>query len=287
MAIRILVVDETAFVRDSLKKALRRFLPDVDLFDAVNGSRALPVLRSNKIDLVISEWDLEEMSGQELLQWMRNDETYQKSPFIVTSGVGERDLVMKAIEAGASDFMAKPFSPDELQKKVVKQLAKIGYRPKVKGNGSASSLEALQSGVRKREVMKPREIKSGADALMSKKASSADILTGKAKQKKGFNGTALLTIGQTHCKCVVHDITLTAAQLITERPPNLFHLFDTGTIEIADDKTEIIAKLKVYVHMLQAGDPRPDATKLQLVVRYVDNPPEAMENLSRHIAKSK
>ncbi|VUD69113.1 Chemotaxis protein CheY [Thalassocella blandensis] len=292
MAIRILVVDEAAFVRDSLKKALRSFLPDVDVFDAANGSRALPILRGNKIDLTLSDWDLPEMSGQELLQWTRDSEEYKKMPFIVVSGTGDRELVMKAIESGANDFMAKPFSPDELQKKVVKQLAKIGYRPKVKNNGASSSLEALQAGVRKPQMMKPRTIKSGAEALMTKKAakpasSSADILTGGSRSKKGFNGSALLTIGQVRCKCAVHDISLTAAQLITERPPKLFQLFENGKIEIADDKTHIIATLNVYVHMMQASEPRPDASKMQLVVRYINNPPEAMEALSKHIAKNR
>lgn len=286
MAIRVLVVDEAAFVRDSLKRALRRFLPDVDVFDAVNGSRALPILRANKIDITISDWELPEMSGKELLRWVRESENYAKMPFIVISSGGDRDLVMQAIESGANDFMAKPFSPDELQKKVVKQLARIGYKANLKGNVSASSLDALTKGVKKPTVMKPREIKSGAEALLTKpNSSSADVLTGGSKKKKSFAGSALLKVGKINCKCAIQGISLTAINLVTERPPQMFKLFDIASIEIADEKANIIANLKVYVHMLQAADPRPDATKIQLIVRYVDNPPELMEPLSKAISK--
>ncbi len=284
MGIRILVVDETAFARDSLKRSLRRFLSDVEVFDAPNGSRALPLLRANKMNIVIADWELPEMSGEELLRWVRNDETYQKIPFIIVSSITDKSMVMNAVQAGASDFMAKPFSPDELQKKVVKQLAKIGYRPKQKGNGSAGSLETLTSGVRKPTVMKPRKIESADSFFKNKKPSSADVLTGGTK-KGGFNGSALLLIGQQRVRCEVNDLSLTGINLIAERPDPMFTVFDSAKIEIADDKANILATLNVYIHMLQAYDQRPDSSKIKLTARFINNKPEQMKEISRVIAK--
>ena len=77
MALRILIVDDAAFVRDTIKRTLRRFLQDVEIFDANNGHRAIAALKANKIHLILSDWEMPEMSGEELL----SDSPYV--PFLV------------------------------------------------------------------------------------------------------------------------------------------------------------------------------------------------------------
>lgn len=290
MKIRILVVDETAFVRDALKRAVRRFLKDVEVHDAINGSRALPVLRTNKIDLIITDWDMEEMNGRELLEWLRNEEKYAKTPCIVVSDEGDKNLVMGAINAGANDFMAKPFSPDEVQRKVVKQLARIGMKPKGVGetNRPENSLSALTGGAAgggapKPQVMKPREIKDAGFGKPAPKKKAA------APKGPSFSGTAHVHFSNGTLKCDIKDLSLTGLSGVVERPPveSMPMLFEQASADIEDAKGHPIAKLNVYVNALQASDPRPDSNSLKINLRYADNEPEKFEQLSKVVARSR
>ncbi|MFL0811306.1 MAG: response regulator [Agarilytica sp.] len=288
MKIRILIVDETAFVRDALKRAVRRFLKEVDIHDAINGQRALPVLRTNKIDIVITDWDMQEMNGRELVEWMRKEEKYAKTPIIITSDEGDKNLVMGAITAGANDFMAKPFSPDEVQKKVVKQLARIGMKPKGvqatnQAENSLSALTGSSVAAKKPKVMKPREIK---DAGFGKPAAAKKAPAAKASN---FTGTAHVHFSNGTLKCDIKDLSLTGLSGVLERPPveSMPQIFEQASADIEDAAGKPIAQLNVYVHALQAADPRPDSGGLKINLRYADNEPEKFEQLSKAVARSR
>ncbi len=289
MKIRLLIVDQTAFVRDALKRAVRRFLKDVEIFDAVNGNRALPVLRTNKIDIIIAEWDMEEMSGRELLEWVRGEEKYAKTPYIVTSDEGDRNLVMNAINAGANDFMAKPFSPDEVQKKVVKQLARLGYKSKdmqtQTQKSGLGSLDVLTGGgaPKKPQTIKPREIRSAGFGQPKPKATAKNA-TGKAGS---FDGVAHVHLANGSVKCAIRELSLTGISGNIERPSpeSMPQVFEAATADIENAKGEPIGQFNVYVHALQAGDPRPDAKSLKLSLRFTENDPAAFEQLSKAVAR--
>ena len=69
------------------------------------------------------------MSGEELLRWLRQQESGQDLPFIMVSSRGERDYVVKAVQAGANDYIGKPFKPETLRTKVNKALRQAGKSP--------------------------------------------------------------------------------------------------------------------------------------------------------------
>lgn len=287
MKIRILIVDETSFVRDALKRALRHFLKDVEVFDANNGHRALPVLRANKINLIISDWDMAEMSGRELLQWVRKEESCSKTPFIVTSDGGDRNLVMQAIKAGANDFLAKPFTPDEVEKKVSKQLARLGIKkpatPSASQNNGFGSVDVLTGGSAKPAAKKTREIRS-ADGFGKPKAQKP------APAKTGdFSGTAHLHFDGYSAKCAIVELSLVALVGVIKRasPEETPRLFDATSADIANASGEPIGQVKMYVHALQSRDPRPDAQHLKITLRFGDNAPEQLEQLSKAIARGR
>ncbi len=298
-AIRVLIVDETAFVRDALKRALRRFLKDVEIHDAVNGHRALSVLRTNKINLIITDWYMEEMSGQELVQWCRNEEKYAKCPIMVISDEGDRNMVMAAINAGASDFMPKPFSPDEVQKKVVKQLARIGYKPKGLsatpqgfGMGTADLLTGGGGGgSSKPQVMKPREIKSAAGFGKAAPAKGGGAGGKKAAAKAGnFEGIAHIHFKFGSTRCRVKELSLTGMSGIIERPDDgeeMPALFDEATANIENMKGEPIGEFNVYIHGLHSVDPRPDSSNIKVTFRFGDNDPEQFEQLTKAVARGR
>ncbi len=293
MKIRMLIVDQTAFVRDALKRSVRRFMKDVEIHDAINGNRAIAVLRTNKIDIIISEWEMEEMNGYELLQWARKEEKYEKTPFIVTSDEGDRNLVMEAIKAGASDFMAKPFSPDEVQKKVVKQLARIGYKAHgdkniLGANTGFGSVDVLTGGVKKPHVMKPREITSAGGFGGPAPAKKAKAKPAAAKSGN-FEGIAHIHFASGSVRCSVKELSLTGLSGLIDRPDpeEMPSLFDTASADIESSKGDPIAQLNVYVHGLQAIEPRPNATNLKITLRFAENEPEQFEQLSKAVAKGR
>lgn len=301
-AIRVLIVDETAFVRDALKRAIRRFLKDVEIHDAVNGHRALSVLRTNKINLIITDWYMEEMPGQELVQWCRNEEKYAKCPIIVISDEGDRNMVMAAINAGASDFMPKPFSPDEVQRKVVKQLARIGYKPKglsaspqSSGFGSADVLTGGGGGSSKPKPMKAPEVISaagfGKPAAASGGAGGGAGGGGKKPVAKSgnFDGVAHVHFKFGSARCRIKELSLTGMSGTIDRPDEgeMPSLFDEATANIENMQGDPIGELNVYVHALQSADPRPDSNSIKLTFRFGENDPEQFEQLSKAVARGR
>ena len=71
MAIRILVVDDATFIRDMIKKQLRDKIPGVEILDAPDGTRALAQLKNQSVDLILSDWEMPNMTGAELLTAVR------------------------------------------------------------------------------------------------------------------------------------------------------------------------------------------------------------------------
>ena len=120
MKLRILVVDDAAFVRDLVKKAVRDTYPGCELHEAIDGRKAITLLNQREINLVLCDWEMPEVSGIEVLQWMRADERYKKTPFMMITSRGDRDHVMKAVEAGVSDYIGKPFTRENFVAKMAK-----------------------------------------------------------------------------------------------------------------------------------------------------------------------
>ena len=139
MAIRILVVDDATFIRDMVKKHLREKIPGVEVYEAVDGSRALAAMKSQTMDLILSDWEMPNMSGEELLRAVRSSDQGATTPFVMISSRGDRNHVIKAVESGVSDYLTKPFTPEELLRKVFKQLKAVGKAPTHAGRQASTS----------------------------------------------------------------------------------------------------------------------------------------------------
>jgi chemotaxis signal transduction protein/ABC-type nitrate/sulfonate/bicarbonate transport system substrate-binding protein len=90
-----------------------------NVIEAVDGAQAMEKLASeDDIQLVISDWNMPNKSGLDVLNWMRQDPKYKDVAFLMATGQGDKIYVKQAMEAGASGVVAKPFSPDELKNKI-------------------------------------------------------------------------------------------------------------------------------------------------------------------------
>ena len=100
--VNFLVVDDCPTVRKIMHKALRHKLGAEKIFDACDGKDAINVLATEKIDIVISDWEMPKMTGEELLLKIRKTPKFQNLPFIMMTTHGERSFVLRAIQNGAN-----------------------------------------------------------------------------------------------------------------------------------------------------------------------------------------
>ena len=110
----ILVVDDSAMVRETLSQFLA-LLGFCQVDCAVDGSDALQKLRTKPYDLVISDWEMEPMPGDQLIRTMRREDALRQIPFITVSGGA---FAQEANSAGADGFLAKPFRMAALRAKI-------------------------------------------------------------------------------------------------------------------------------------------------------------------------
>jgi len=113
----ILVVDDYKTTIRIVHGLLRQ-LGFGNLDEAANGAEALSKLRSRRFGLVISDWNMEPMTGYELLVAMRADGALRAVPFIMITAETKTENVVLAKQAGANNFIVKPFNAPALKQKL-------------------------------------------------------------------------------------------------------------------------------------------------------------------------
>ncbi len=136
--IKILLVEDAAVMRKMEKKVLSS-LGHENIIESVDGDDAIAKLQSDStIELVISDWNMPNKSGLELLRWIRSNDQLKNLPFIMATGRGEKKEVTEANEAGVSAFISKPFNAAELKEKIDEAFGdkkeEMKERPKAKLN---------------------------------------------------------------------------------------------------------------------------------------------------------
>ncbi len=112
----ILIVDDQIEGRDILRRYLQQ--SNVNVLEADSGQSMFSVLAEHEVDLLLLDLILPEMDGDELLQLLKQDEKLRAIPVIVISGSKETDRVIRCIEAGAEDYLFKPFNPVLLRARI-------------------------------------------------------------------------------------------------------------------------------------------------------------------------
>ena len=117
MSMPILVVDDYNTMTRIVRNLLRQ-LGFMDVDDASDGSAALIKMQQKKYALVISDWNMEPMTGFALLQEMRADPSLSDIPFIMVTAESKTDNVIAAKKAGVSNYIVKPFNAQTLKNKI-------------------------------------------------------------------------------------------------------------------------------------------------------------------------
>jgi len=117
LSMKILVVDDFATMRRILKNVLKQ-IGFTNIVEADDGSTALAVLKKDKIDLIMSDWNMPKVSGLDLLKAVRSDEAMKATPFLMVTAEGQKDSVIQAVQAGVSNYVVKPFTADTIKEKL-------------------------------------------------------------------------------------------------------------------------------------------------------------------------
>ncbi|WP_410015413.1 chemotaxis response regulator CheY [Sodalis sp. C49] len=123
--LRFLVVDDFATMRRIVRNLLKELgFNNVD--EAEDGVDALTKLRANKIDFVISDWNMPNMDGLALLQNIRADGAMAALPVLMVTAEAKKENIIAAAQAGASGYVVKPFTAATLEEKLNKIFEKLG-----------------------------------------------------------------------------------------------------------------------------------------------------------------
>jgi two-component system, chemotaxis family, chemotaxis protein CheY len=121
---KMLTVDDSAVIRKIVKAAAE--VLQCELEEAEDGIKALEVLDKleGKVDLILLDWNMPGMDGYELLQNLKKDDVYKKIPVMMVTTESHKSNIINAIKAGAAHYMIKPFTIEELIKRIMECLGK-------------------------------------------------------------------------------------------------------------------------------------------------------------------
>jgi len=116
---KVLIVDDFATMRRILRNILKQ-IGFTDITEADDGSTALKELKKEKYDLILSDWNMPEMQGIDLLNTIKADDELKSIPFIMVTAEAQKDNIVGAVKAGVSSYIVKPFTAETISEKLKK-----------------------------------------------------------------------------------------------------------------------------------------------------------------------
>lgn len=113
----VLVVDDFATMRKIVRGCLKQ-LGFENVVEATDGAMALEKLKTGDFRLIVSDWNMPNMMGIDLLRAVRGDTKLKAIPFLMVTAEAQKENVIEAAKAGVSNYIVKPFTPDQLQAKL-------------------------------------------------------------------------------------------------------------------------------------------------------------------------
>jgi two-component system chemotaxis response regulator CheY len=119
MDLNVLIVDDSAAIRKILVRVLAQTdLPIKQVHEANDGSEALKIVESNDVSLILSDINMPNIDGIELLTQLRNTPKWKQLSVIMITTEGSQAKVMEAVQLGAKGYVRKPFTAEQIKEKV-------------------------------------------------------------------------------------------------------------------------------------------------------------------------
>ena len=114
---KVLVVDDSAVMRQIIKKNLKE-LGFTELSEAEDGAAGLKKAGEEPVDLIVSDWNMPNMTGLEFLKAVRADANLKGTAFIMVTSEADKEKIMEAVQAGVNQYIVKPFNAMQLEEKI-------------------------------------------------------------------------------------------------------------------------------------------------------------------------
>ncbi|MCX8028101.1 MAG: chemotaxis response regulator CheY [Thermodesulfovibrionales bacterium] len=119
LSLKVLVVDDFPTMRRIVKNLLKQ-LGFENIDEAEDGMQALSKLKTGGYGLVVSDWNMPNMEGIDLIRKIRQDPALKDTPFLMVTAEAEKEKVIEAIKAGVDNYIVKPFTAEVLKEKLEK-----------------------------------------------------------------------------------------------------------------------------------------------------------------------
>ena len=116
---RVLIVDDFSTMRRIVRNILRQ-LGFNNVVEADDGTTAWDTINREKIDFIVSDWNMPKMTGIELLRKVRSSEQYADTPFLMVTAEAQQENIIEAEQAKDSNYIVKPFTADTMKQKIDK-----------------------------------------------------------------------------------------------------------------------------------------------------------------------
>ena len=120
---KVLVVDDFATMRKIVRNILKQ-IGFTNIVEADDGVHALSIIKQEKIDFVVTDWNMPNMTGLELLKNIRATENAKNVPVLMVTAEGLAENVVDAVKAGVDNYVVKPFTAETVQEKIEQIFAK-------------------------------------------------------------------------------------------------------------------------------------------------------------------
>ena len=120
---KIMIIDDSSTTRKVITNILGQ-IGHKDVLEAENGIDALAKLAQNKVDLILCDWNMPNMNGLQFVRSLRSMKAYGNIPILMVTTNAAKEEIVLALQAGASDYVAKPFTPQVIQQKIGKLLGR-------------------------------------------------------------------------------------------------------------------------------------------------------------------
>jgi two-component system, chemotaxis family, chemotaxis protein CheY len=115
----ILIVDDSAGIRKILQRVIRQTEMSLgNIIEAADGVEALELLKTQSVGLILSDINMPNMNGLELLSHIKASETLKNVPIVMISTEGSQQKVMEAVQLGAAGYVKKPFNAEQIKEKL-------------------------------------------------------------------------------------------------------------------------------------------------------------------------
>lgn len=121
---KVIFVDDSLTMRRIILNALKK-IGFNNITEAENGLDALEKMEKQEFDLVLTDWNMPEMNGEQFVKELRSKEKYKKLPILMVTTRGMKDDVITAVKLGVNGYVVKPFTPEILKGKINDVISKL------------------------------------------------------------------------------------------------------------------------------------------------------------------